>query len=65
MDSGSSSLQKMIQLNDSDRFPAYKKLIQDSGFRIQVFFPEHELIQIIDSGQVSSLQKMIQDSGFR
>ena len=54
---------KLIQVKIDSGFRFLQKI--DSGFRIQVFFPEHELIQIIDSGQVSSLQKMIQDSGFR
>ena len=48
---------------DSDRFPAYKKLIQDSGFRIQVFFPEHEMIQL--NGFRTGFQLTKNDSGFR
>ena len=40
-----------------------KKMIQDSGFRIQLVFLQHKMIQKNDSGQVFTFQK--NDSGFR
>ena len=51
----------MIQLNGFRQVSSIQKI--DSGFRIQVFFPEHEMIQL--NGFRTGFQLTKNDSGFR